>query len=646
MDKFGYTGKILEVDLSRGQTATFPTDEYADRFIGGMGLAAKLYWDKVPPRTRAYDPENLLVFANGPLAGFARLAGSRWQVCGKAASMEPQFFAPANLGGSWGAWLKFAGYDAIAVQGSLEKPGYLFLHDGVVEFKDAAHLWGKDAGETQGILKAELGKGVRVVATGQAGENKVSFSTILADEGAAGSSGFGGVMASKKLKAVAVAGDKKTLAAAHPEKLAEIADRIYKLRGHHFDFFNKWAHEGKTRRQACYGCAGGCSRQTYKMDDGRLAKFFCQPADMYETVVIDYYGQWNDIVVHANDLCQRYGLDTNVVEPMLYWLAKCYREGILGEKETGLPLSKIGSIEFIDTLVRKISLREGFGDILAQGTLKAAELVGKGAGELIGDSIITRAGDLTMYDPRLFITNGLLYALEPKKPIQQIHEVSMPMHEWIGIHGSGVHVDGEDSDFISSEDIRLIAEQFWGGRTAGDFSTYEGKALAAKKIQDRVYAKESLVLCDFLWPITWARDTAGHAGDPTLESQLFSAVTGRETDQEGLDKLGERIFNLQRAIRLREGWGGREGDRLLDTFYETPLETARFNPDCLVPGKTDEPASRKGAVVDRDKFEKMKSEYYQLRGWDVPSGLPTKAKLEELGLADVAGDLSQRGLLK
>jgi aldehyde:ferredoxin oxidoreductase len=123
-------------------------------------------------------------------------------------------------------------------------------------------------------------------------------------------------------------------------------------------------------------------------------------------------------------------------------------------------------------------------------------------------------------------------------------------------------------------------------------------------------------------------------------------VTGKETDQAELDKLGERIYNLQRAIRLREGWGGRQGDRLLDAFYEVPLKEPRFNPNCLVPGKTGEPSSRKGAVVERDKFEKMKSEYYKLRGWDVPSGLPTKAKLEELGLADVASDLAKRGLLK
>jgi aldehyde:ferredoxin oxidoreductase len=332
---------------------------------------------------------------------------------------------------------------------------------------------------------------------------------------------------------------------------------------------------------------------------------------------------------------------------MISWLAKCYRQGILKEKETGIPLSKVGSPEFIETLVRKISLREGFGDILAQGTIQAAELIGKGAQELIGDSITTRANDLAMYDPRLFITTGLLYATEPRKPIQQLHEVSMPLHEWVGLQGVGVYQEDDKSHvFLSSEDFRDIAEKFWGSQVAGDLSTYEGKALAAKKIQDRTYAKESLILCDFLWPIIFTRGAKSQVGDPTMESQVFSAVTGIETDEEGLNKLGERIFNLQRAIRLREGWEGRQGDRLLDAFYEIPIESVRFNPDCLVPGKGDELFSRKGAVVETEKFENVKSEYYELRGWDVPSGLPTKAKLQELELADVADDLERRGLLK
>ena len=143
-----------------------------------------------------------------------------------------------------------------------------------------------------------------------------------------------------------------------------------------------------------------------------------------------------------------------------------------------------------------------------------------------------------------------------------------------------------------------------------------------------------------------ADNSEGHVGDPTLESQIFAAITGKEVGEEGLLKMGERIFNLQRAIVLRQGWGGREEDRLLDYLHEEPLQTAFGNPECLVPGRDGEVTSRKGAVVEREKFEEMKSEYYELRGWDIESGLLTKAGLKELELEDVASGLEKQGLLK
>ena len=149
----------------------------------------------------------------------------------------------------------------------------------------------------------------------------------------------------------------------------------------------------------------------------------------------------------------------------------------------------------------------------------------------------------------------------------------------------------------------------------------------------------------FLWPILWVRYSEDHIGDATLESQVFSAITGRELDEKELNKIGERIFNLQRAILMRQGWGGREGDRLLDYLHEEPIQYVRFDRECLVPGRGGEITSRKGAAVEREEFEKMKSEYYELRGWDVESGLQTAAKLRELELGDVASDLEKSGLL-
>ena len=202
--EFGYAGKILRVDLSSGSVTDIPTANYADRFLGGRGIAAKIYWDEVSPNTRAFDPENRLLFLTGPLAGIAGLGGAKVQVCGKSAVTTPEYFCYASLGGSWAPYLKFAGYDGIVVQGKSDKPVYLFLHDGICEIRDASHLWGKGAIEVREQLKSELGTTTRVVATGPAGENMVVFANLLADEDSSGSGGLGAVMGSKGLKAIAI----------------------------------------------------------------------------------------------------------------------------------------------------------------------------------------------------------------------------------------------------------------------------------------------------------------------------------------------------------------------------------------------------------------------------------------------------------
>jgi len=190
--------------LSSGSTSDTPTMDYAEKFVGGRGIAAKIYWDEVPPEVNAFDAENRLIFATGPLGGLPALSGSRWQVCGKSPSSTPQQFCYGNLGGRWGAELKFAGYDAIVVKGKSEKPVFIFLHDDVVELRDASSLWGRGAIETREILKDELGVTARVVAIGPAGENMAIMSTLLADNDASGSGGLGAVMGSKGLKAIVV----------------------------------------------------------------------------------------------------------------------------------------------------------------------------------------------------------------------------------------------------------------------------------------------------------------------------------------------------------------------------------------------------------------------------------------------------------
>jgi aldehyde:ferredoxin oxidoreductase len=635
---FGYAGKILRVDLSAGGTSLVPTSRYADRFLGGRGIGARIYWEEVAPEIKAFDPENRLIITTGPVAGFRRLAGSRWQVCGKSPAAARELFSYANLGGSWGAYLKYAGYDGMVVQGKADKPVYLFVQNDITEIRDASFLWGRKTTDVRDMLKGELGKEVRIMAIGPAGENLVPFSILLADNDATASSGFGSVMGSKRLKAIAVAGDRRPKAA-DPDRVRELSDQVFRLRKGTWNVYTP-AIPGKTKPHACQGCISGCTREMYELENGKRVKFFCQAGDVYRRPAIKYHQGWSEVIVQATGLCNEYGLDTAVIQPMVDWLQKCHQAGVLKDKQTGIPLSSIGSYEFIETLIRKISLMEDFGQILAQGTMKAAEVIGQGAGDLIGDTIATSANEQSDYDPRLYVVNGLLYAVEPRRPIQQIHEIGLTLLQWLE------WLKGGKDGFLSTEALLTIAERYWGGRTVVDFSTYDGKALAAKMIQDREYAKECLILCDFLWPILWVRHSETHVGDPSLESQVFSAIVGRETNEKELNTIGERIFNLQRAILLREGWGGREGDRLFDFFHDQPLQTMRFNRDCLVPGRDGETVSRKGKVLERIGFERMKDEYYELRGWDVESGLQTRARLQELDLEDVADGLEKRGLLR
>jgi len=633
----GYAAKILRVDLSSGRISTAPTSDYSS-FVGGRGLAAKVHWDEVPPHVGALDPENCLTLFTGPLAGFSGFGSSRWLVCGKSPATAPEHFCHSNLGGTWGVTLKSAGYDGIIVQGRAEKAVYLLVDQDGAQIRDAGHLWGKGAIETREMLKAELGADVNVVACGQAGENLVVMASILADKDSSGSSGFGAVMGSKRLKAIAVAKGGTRLTAAHPDKLRDLVRYYAHLQGdRNADYFTV---PGKTKRDSCWGCPGLCGRIAWKAAEGTEGKYFCQSALMYQIRAAQYYGQGRegDVPFHVTKLCDNYGIDTMAVHVMMSWLSRCYREGLLTEEETGLPLSKSGSLEYAEALVRQIALREGFGDLLAQGVEKAADAIGRGTREKIGD-LLHKAHGVDQYGGRTYIVNGLMYATEVRMPIQHLHKTSIPVMQWLGWVQ---HLEGA---YVSGAVFRGIAARFFGSEAAADFSSYKDKGLAAKTIQDRQYAAECLVLCDYAWPVHVSPSTDDHVGDPSLEGKFFSAVTGQGIDESGLCRIGERVFNLQRAILAREGHRGRQSDALPEYNFTTPLKFDVLNPQMLVPGPDGNPVSRKGLTLDRDEFERMKGEYYQLRGWDVPTGRQTKGKLEELGLADVAADLESRGLL-
>ena len=614
-----------------------PTSDYAELFLGGRGVAAKIYWDEVPPKIEASHPENRLIFMTGPLCGVPGFA-SRFQVCGK--SVATNRFSFCNIGGSWGAYLKSAGYDGVVVFGKADKPVYLWVDGDKVEIRDATSLKGKTAFQREKTIKDELGESVRVLTVGPAGDNMVSFATFLASDDSVGAGGLAGVMGSKNLKAIAVRGDKK-FKVAHADKLSQLRSRIRQLSSGYAESLltlGMLTSRDRLKKSFCQGCPTGCVRATHRNADGSERKFMCQAAMFYETRAQRYYGN-TDAALKATELCDDYGLDTRSIETMIMWLSRCHKSGILTDERTGIPLSQIGSYEFIESLIKEIAHREGFGDMLARGTHKAAASLGKEAQALIKDYMV-KSGDNELYGPRLYITTGIFWAVEPRLPIQQLHEVSVPVMLW------GARQKGLEQVPVTTEVLRAMAKRFFGSELAVDFSTYDGKALAAARIQDREYAKESLILCDLFWPIYFAESSPDGVGDPSIESQICAAVTGREVDEAGLYKVGERIGNLQRAILAREGHKGREYDTIDEYNFATPLKGDFGNPDCIVPGKNGELFSRKEAVVDRDQFEKMKGEFYKIRGWDIPSGLQKRAKLEELGLNDVAQTLEREGLLR
>jgi len=635
--EFGYAGKILKVDLSSARVSTVPTSDYADRFIGGRGIAAKIYWDEVPPKAKAFDPENRLMFMTGPLSGYPGIAGSISQICGKSASTNPEQFFYSSMGGSWGAHIKFAGYDGVVVYGKSEKPVYLLIQDGTAELRDASSLWGRDGAETRSLLKGELGNSARVLAVGPAGENLVTFATTLADEDAA--AWGGGIMGSKKLKAIVARGKGSRPPAANPEKLEELQKY---LRG-----LGYGAGYGATlldipsltkKQQICYGCVRGCGRHTMEKADGKKVKFICQSGFFYIFPAYSYYGERNEVPFQATRLCLYYGLDTHVVAVMMRWLMDGYNAGVLNDENTGIPLSKYGSWEFIETLVKKISLREGIGDALAQGLHQAADTLGGKAKELITD-YADKNGRTVSYGPRLYNVNGIFYATEPRKTLPTLHEICIPVGMW------NAWRKGMKGAYMSYDMLREVGRRFWGSELTYDFSTYEGKAIAAKRIQDKIRAEECLILCAFFYPLRSIAPTESHEGDPTIESKLYSAVTGNETDEEGLNRIGERVFNLERAVLTREDPRGRWFDELPEFCFTVPKESEAANTELMVPGKDGEPITKKGTVVPRERFAQMMGEYYELRGWD-NSGLQTKQKLAELDLGDIAEGLAQRGLIK
>ena len=632
---YGWCGKILNVDLSNMRVSELDTMDYADRFLGGRGIATKIYWEEVGPDVDAFDPENRLILMSGPLGATGTQGASRFEVVGKSPMLMPEGFCYGNLGGFFGPYLKRAGYDGVVISGRSEKPVYLWIHDGKAQMLDASFLWGKGVYAVRDILKETHGKNVRFVTTGVAGENMCRSANLMTDNEGSATGGFGAVMGSKNLKAVAVLGTGRP-AVANPEELKRLNKLAVQLNKRD-PLMAPYPEEQvrRTGKSSCYQCGLDCKyRNSFRTVSGKDVVRKCQSMFVYFPWVMGRPGESAETAVDATGICNDLSICTMEMYNIVQWLDACYKAGYLTDKETGLEIAKLGTRPFFENLANMIARREGFGDILAAGLLRAGEKLGSEARAHFANEV-SGVGDGANYSAREYLMNGLLYALEPRQPIAMLHEISWLTGLWV------MHQSNPESSPVTSAVFRAVAAKFWGNEKAWDLNTHAGKAEAAAKIIDRTYAKDSLLLCDSAWPIMVSKNTPDHVGDATLESRILSAVTGMETDEAGLHQYGERIFNLQRGVLLREGRRPKTDDVLKEFNFTDPVETVFMNPDVIVPGPGEEVVSRKGKTLDRDVFETMRKEFYNLRGWDAESGLQKAETLEGLGLSDLVQDLKK-----
>jgi aldehyde:ferredoxin oxidoreductase len=634
-DIFGWCGKILNIDLSNSRVTERNTMDYAERFLGGRGIATRIYWEEVGPNVGAFDPENRLILMSGPLGGTGVQGASRFEAVGKSPMLMPEGFCYGNLGGFFGPYLKRAGFDGIVISGRSEKPVYVWIHNGKAQILDAFLLWRKGVYDVREILKDTHGKNVRFVTTGVAGENLCRSANLMTDNEGSATGGFGAVMGSKNLKAIAVLGTGNPLVA-NPEKLKELNQLTIRL--------NKRAllqapfpeeQVRRTGKSSCYQCGLDCKyRNSFRTASGKNVVRKCQSMFVYLPWVFRRPGETTETAVDATGICNDLSICTMEMSNVIHWLESCYQSGYLSDKETGIDISKLGTREFFENLTNMIAHRQGFGDILAEGLLRAGEKLGDKAKAHFTNEI-SDVGDGATYSGREYLMNGLLYALEPRQPIAMLHEISWLTGLWV------INQANPEFSPVTSEVFRAAATKFWGHEKAWDLTTHEGKAKAAVNIMNRTYVKDSLLLCDSSWPIMVSQDTPDHLGDPGLESRIFSAVTGIETDETGLNQYGERIFNLQRGVLLREGRRPKTDDVPKEFNFTDPVETVFMNSEVIVPGPGQEVISRKGQILERDVFETMRKEFYDLRGWSIDSGLQKAKTLEHLGLSDLLQDLEQ-----
>jgi len=641
---YGWAGKMLRVDLSEGRISLEDTTRYTKRFIGGRGICAKIAWDEVPSGIDAFDPENRLLIMAGPLSGTLVSGSGRVQFAAIAPQVYPApRYTRSSMGGNWAAVLKYAGYDGLIIQGRSEKPVFLCINDDEVKIKDAARLWGLDTFETQRAIMKEMGSEVSAIVIGQAGENLCRIAIINNEtENAAGQGGFGAVMGSKRLKAVAVKGT-GSVKVADPERFLKTIRRLAKLLGQRRLGQETWMGQYKRKTIACHGCLRDCSTIILNVP-GRIcpgtltAKVQCVggrwldggwriPSRGYKQ---DYRELPKDMPrikdleasFEAKVFGDRYGLNMwEITLGLVPWLKLCKDEEIITEKEVGMPF-EVDKGEFWSKIFRMIAYREGFGDVLAEGMPRAADMLGKGHKYLTHvahgyvEHWLGRGIQSDLYFP-FWVISALTWATDSRDPYSDHHRS----------YSLGSLGTDNPTPYLSAEQARTISKRLYGSEKTLDLN-YECKAQRVVWHQNRCCVDESLILCETGgFPLISSSVTEDGFGYPEAESDLFSAVTGVELSEAELDRAGERVFNVERAIMVREG------------------RSREYDVRCGVIAYMTSRPDRDGVMLDEEAFLKSLEEYYRIRGWDVATGWPKGGKLDELELREIADELGRRGLL-
>jgi len=639
--KSSYAGKILSINLSNRDIHVEELDpSFVSLFLGGRGFGSKILYDNVTPNIKPFDEENLIILTPGALVGTGVPAASRTTITTKSPLTE--MHGDAHASGTWGASLKYAGYDCLIVKGKAEKPVYILIDDGRVEIRNASHLWGKNTSVTDKLLKEELNDpDISTVCIGPAGERLVRLAAIMhdgSDKGVNARCGVGAVMGSKNLKAIAARGtkdinlhDQEAYKKAYQEYLETIAIDPYvppatkygtcRFMYHRVKFgihgAKNWRYgsfewepldpevfrsDYQVKASSCPMCPIMC-RRDYRIQSGKYAGTVAKLE--WECIARSITCGINnpEIVIYFSNLCNQLGLDVEGTGGTIAFAMECYEKGLLGKEDTdGLDLN-FGNHEAFLTLTKKIAAREGLGDILAEGCYRASKIIGKGSEKF---AIHVKGGEMTAGDPRGMPVRAVSYATSTRG---SDHLRSNPYVE----------------ELITPEE----AEKWFGSKEAADiYKGVKGKGRLLKWSEDFVTIGDILGLCKFAYYRSASFEYLKKKG-LQLATKFYNACTGSNLSEEEMFKTGERIFNVEKAYNTREG-----ADRKDDII---PL---RFFMEPLIKDKIDE-----NAVVDRGKFNTILEEYYKERGWDVNTGIPTREILERLQLRSIIQDLVKRGKL-